>query len=143
MVKRYRLAQILELKKQLEQQQMLALARAEKARQAQEERLCHLVAGVEEQIEVCVPPHLLEHRCMYFVCKHDEVKSAQGHLGTLTEVREDARLELLAAAIERRKLEIHHDQYMATLRYEMQSREQQHADEVGAQMYLRQRVVAR
>jgi len=143
MGKRYRLAQVLELKKQLEQQQMLVLARAEQARQAQEERLCNLVACVEEQIEVCLSPYFLEQRSMYFICKHDEVRLAQGHLGELTEVREEARLELLAAAIERRKMELHHEQFVATLRYEIQSREQQHADEVGAQMYLRQRVAAR
>jgi len=143
MGKHYRLAQVLELKKQLEQQQMLVLSRAEQARLAQEERLCNLVASVEEQIEVCLSPDFMEQRSLYFVCKHDEVKQAQGQLCELTDVREEARLELLIAAVERRKIERHHEHFVAASRYENQAREQSHADEVGAQMYLRQRVAAR
>ncbi|MBS3872625.1 MAG: hypothetical protein KGZ92_04985 [Firmicutes bacterium] len=143
MAKRYRLAQVLELKKQLEQQQMLVLSRAEKARQTQEQHLDELVTCLEGQIDLCLSPEFIEHRSMYFACKHSEVKAAHADLCELTEAREEARLDLVSAAMERRKIELHHEQFVATLRYETEARERAHADEVGSQIYLRQRVAAR
>ncbi|MBS3939193.1 MAG: hypothetical protein KGZ50_11635 [Peptococcaceae bacterium] len=143
MKKHYTLQQVLELKKQLERQQMLVLARAEQTRQEQAEHIQALVLGFEEQVEVCVAPEFIDCRSMYLECQHLELQFAQGQLSEMVADCDVARQDLIYAALERRKLELHRDSCEAAWSYIWQRKEQSHSDEVAALMYNRPRALTR
>jgi len=143
MAKRYSLAQVLELKHQLERQQMLVLARAELARQKQAERISSLAQSFEEQVDVAVSPELIDCRSMYLELQQADIREARGELLDMTEACDAARRELVLAALERKKLELHREAFQVCYRYEMQCKEQAEGDDVAQQIYMRQRMGAR
>jgi len=135
---KYSLEQVLDLKKQMENQRKLQLAQAEKARQEQVERLDALFHTLEVQLETKLTPDMIEQRGQFFSSHLARIENAREELRRAVDHRDLTQAHLVQAALDRKKFEVHKENVLAAVRQTEQIIEQNQLDESATQCYLRQ-----
>ena len=135
----YSMEQVLDYKRMLEDREKENLARALKYKQQQKERLEQLLGVMEEQIDKAVDVYDIEHRGRFWDYQMQRISEVRQCLSQAELECDKVQLRLLAAAMERKKFEIHKDSELAEKRREQLSAEQKMLDETALVAFSRRK----
>ncbi len=135
----YSLEQVLEFKRRLEEREREKLAHAELMKREQTERLNTLLDVMEEQFSSTASVLSIEHRGQYWSLQLKRIEDARHSLQEVQLERDHAQASLLAAAVERKKFEIHKDSEISQKNLLSLQAEQKMLDECALVAFLRQK----
>jgi len=134
----YSLEQVLDYKRRLEDREREKLAHAELMKREQTARLDALLTVMEEQVSSTASVLDIEHRGQYWSLQLRRIKDARHSLREVELQRDHAQTSLLAAAVERKKFEIHKETEITRKNQLYLQAEQKMLDECALVAFRRQ-----